>query len=85
MTERDSTVKVVFFARLREALPVAELAWTWQAGTVADLKQQLVGQGAEWQPLNDDLLVAVNQEMARLNTPVQSGDEVAFFPPVTGG
>lgn len=85
MTERDRTVKVVFFARLREALPVANVAWPWQAGTVADLKQQLVEQGTEWQPLSDDLLVAVNQEMARLNTPIQPGDEVAFFPPVTGG
>lgn len=78
-------VKVVFFARVREALPVAELEWPWQSGNVADLKQQLVEQGTEWQPLNDNLLVAVNQEMARLHTAVQPGDEVAFFPPVTGG
>ncbi|MFY0665225.1 MAG: molybdopterin converting factor subunit 1 [Natronospirillum sp.] len=79
------TVQVLFFARLREALPAAELEWPWQAGTVAELKQQLIAQGDSWQPLNDELLVAVNQEMARLNTPVQPGDEVAFFPPVTGG
>jgi len=29
--------------------------------------------------------VAVNQEMAAMGTPVREGDEVAFFPPVTGG
>jgi molybdopterin synthase sulfur carrier subunit len=32
-----------------------------------------------------NLRYAVNQEMARLDTPVAAGDEVAFFPPVTGG
>ena len=31
------------------------------------------------------LRVAVNQDMARDDTPVKEGDEVAFFPPVTGG
>ncbi len=31
------------------------------------------------------LRVAVNQEMAQPTTPVKPGDEVAFFPPVTGG
>ncbi|MGM0450475.1 MAG: MoaD/ThiS family protein, partial [Pseudomonadota bacterium] len=36
--------------------------------------------------LDDDcVLMAVNQAMAREATPVQPGDEVAFFPPVTGG
>ena len=36
-------------------------------------------------PLPVNTLVAVNQEYARPDTPVKPGDEVAFFPPVTGG
>jgi molybdopterin synthase sulfur carrier subunit len=35
--------------------------------------------------LDRRLLSAVNQEMANGQTPVRDGDEVAFFPPVTGG
>ena len=33
----------------------------------------------------DNILVAINQSYARLDSPIDSGDEVAFFPPVTGG
>ncbi len=33
----------------------------------------------------DNILVAINQSYARLDSPIGSGDEVAFFPPVTGG
>ena len=33
----------------------------------------------------DNLLVAINQAYAKLDSPVNAGDEVAFFPPVTGG
>jgi molybdopterin synthase sulfur carrier subunit len=43
-----------------------------------------------WKKLNpkslpDNVLIAVNQAYATLDAPVKSGDEVAFFPPVTGG
>lgn len=37
------------------------------------------------EPLPANTLIAVNQEYARLETHVKPGDEVAFFPPVTGG
>jgi molybdopterin synthase sulfur carrier subunit len=36
-------------------------------------------------PLPDNILAAVNMEYAGFDTPVKDGDEVAFFPPVTGG
>jgi sulfur-carrier protein len=36
-------------------------------------------------PMPDNLLAAINMEYADLNSAVQDGDEVAFFPPVTGG
>jgi molybdopterin synthase sulfur carrier subunit len=47
----------------------------------------LAARGGEWASLASvkNLKSAVNQDMARHDTPVKHGDEVAFFPPVTGG
>ncbi|EHQ52899.1 MULTISPECIES: MoaD/ThiS family protein [Ectothiorhodospira] len=39
----------------------------------------------EGRPLPPGTLIAVNQEYAAADHPVREGDEVAFFPPVTGG
>ena len=38
-----------------------------------------------WQPFPANTLVAINQEYASPASAVRAGDEVAFFPPVTGG
>jgi len=56
--------------------------------TVAGLRTLLMARGGAWQTAlaqGRALRVAVNQEMAQPATPVKPGDEVAFFPPVTGG
>jgi len=82
------TVTVRFFARLREELATDTLEWPLHNGmTAADLMQQLAGQGGSWQQLQGEhpVLLAVNQQMARPATVLEPGDEVAFFPPVTGG
>jgi molybdopterin synthase sulfur carrier subunit len=81
-------VKVLYFAGLREQLgsPGEELEVS--ATTVAALRTQLMARGGVWQSAlaqGKALRVAVNQEMAQPGTPVKPGDEVAFFPPVTGG
>ena len=81
-------ITVRFFASLRERLGEDETSLPPEAvDTVNDVQQQLAGRGALWaENLADNrLLVAVNQAMARPDSPVQDGDEVAFFPPVTGG
>ena len=83
-------VKVLYFARLREDLGCAEETIVLPPGvdTVAGLRAHLMARGTAWrQGLADGraLQVAVNQDMARPGTPVKQGDEVAFFPPVTGG
>jgi len=81
-------IKVLFFAGLRERLDTAE---TTLNGTGLDdtaaVRHALIQAHPEWRDALDDcrLLVAVNQTMARVDTPVNDGDEVAFFPPVTGG
>ncbi|TVP89810.1 MAG: molybdopterin converting factor subunit 1 [Thioalkalivibrio sp.] len=75
------TITVQYFARLREDVGRErdEVAAIGEVQTVGDL----------WRHLHGDppvrLMVAVNQAHARLDTPVTDGDEVAFFPPVTGG
>ncbi len=82
-------IRVLFFARLREQLEVSalEIAPQDAGDTVAGLKQQLSSRGEQWAAAlaADNLLCAVNQQQARGDTPIKAGDEVAFFPPVTGG
>ena len=56
--------------------------------TVATLVESLRARDARWTEAfapGKTWRVAVNQQMADLATPVKPGDEVAFFPPVTGG
>ncbi|HEU4644940.1 MAG TPA: molybdopterin converting factor subunit 1 [Burkholderiales bacterium] len=83
-------VKLLYFAALREQLGTAGEALELPAGvgTVAALRSHLRGRGGAWElALADSKLVrtAVNQDMAPPSAPIKAGDEVAFFPPVTGG
>ncbi len=83
-------LKLLFFAALREQVGVADESIDLPDGitTVAALRTYLMHRGEAWQRAlasNRALRVAVNQDMAQGSTPVSSGDEVAFFPPVTGG
>ena len=83
-------VKLLFFASLRERLGSSgeSLDLPSSVDTVGALRQHLAARGESWQAAlaaTRALRVAVNQEMAEATTPVKSGDEVAFFPPVTGG
>lgn len=83
-------IDVLFFARIREELGCDRLEVPWQA-SVADLDSLqafLCRQGgARWQQAlsQTNLIRAVNQAVANGNTAINDGDEVAFFPPVTGG
>ncbi|MBN8430598.1 MULTISPECIES: molybdopterin converting factor subunit 1 [Microbulbifer] len=81
-------IRVLFFASLREQL--GRDAIDWEAGQLADvsaLRSALAGQDETWRKAlsQPQLQVAVNQQLANLQCPVRDGDEVAFFPPVTGG
>jgi molybdopterin synthase sulfur carrier subunit len=83
-------ITVLYFARLRESLGQSSERIALPA-TVRDLeglRTLLVARGGAWKDaLAHDRRVraAVNQAMARGDSPIADGDEVAFFPPVTGG
>ena len=75
-------IQVRFFAALRERLGVAEqLLAVPDNITVAELWSLAVPD----QPLPDNVLAARNMEYVKVDCTLADGDEVAFFPPVTGG
>lgn len=81
---------VLFFASLREQLGTdrMELALPEGVSSVGGLATHLAGNhGEAWQVLLDDeqVLVAVDQTIVDRRHPLAGGEEVAFFPPVTGG
>lgn len=81
-------IRVLFLAQLREQLGVAELQVAAESVvSIATLKQYLVTGNPQWEQYlsNRKLLVAVNHEYAKVDVAIKAGDEVAFFPPVTGG
>ncbi|MEJ1354646.1 MAG: molybdopterin converting factor subunit 1 [Candidatus Sedimenticola sp. (ex Thyasira tokunagai)] len=82
-------IKVLYFARLKEQLDTASEEMDAEGvAALGDLVQQLQGRGGVWQEAFGDgqtVMMALNQEMADATTTVADGDEVAFFPPVTGG
>ncbi|MCX2981199.1 molybdopterin converting factor subunit 1 [Halieaceae bacterium IMCC14734] len=83
-------LEILFFARLREQLGVGRLQVPYSdaVATLAGLQDHLIAEHGElWaQALQaENVLRAVNQDMAALDSALAAGDEVAFFPPVTGG
>ena len=82
-------IKVMYFARLREQMGCDQVPVAWQESlqTLDDVRRHLIADDpAHADKLQaNDLLVARNQEMAAWTDPVADGDEVALFPPVTGG
>lgn len=80
---------ILYFASLRERLGCSREQLDLPEGVadVAALSHLLAMRGGEWQALRSarNLRCAVNQQMAGPDSSLASGDEVAFFPPVTGG
>ncbi len=74
-------ITIKYFASLREQMGTAEQTLPVEGiATVGDVIEKLAGAA-----LPENTLVAVNQEYASTSTQVKAGDEIAFFPPVTGG
>lgn len=80
-------IKVLFFAQVRELVATDMLEVEATFTTAEELREHLSKQGKKWQLALEKgkLLVAINQTISPLETEIKDGDEVAFFPPVTGG
>jgi molybdopterin synthase sulfur carrier subunit len=85
----SNLITVKFFASLRERLGSSqEVLPHCPDLTVQGLEQQLMSRGGVWQEAFREtagLRASVNHEISPMNRVLQPGDEVAFFPPVTGG
>lgn len=76
------SIKVRYFASLKDSLGRSED----HLNSTRPYSVREVWQGVNaTQALPDNVLVAVNMDYANLDDVVEDGDEVAFFPPVTGG
>lgn len=81
-------VNVLYFASFREMLGQAFEQMPAKNQTVAELLHELAQRGDMWKSAlleNQHLQIAVNHDVASRDTVIKAGDEVAFFPPVTGG
>ena len=80
------STEVFLFARLREIVGQPSIHFHAQEfRTVADVWAKVCAEFPQVKEFESNLLFAVNQEFANLQTPVRAGDEIAIFPPVSGG
>lgn len=79
-------IRVFYFARLRDRLGSSGEEINNPPATLGELIDQLTARGGQWaDAFSDTVLMAVNQEMAGPDAAIDDGDEIGFFPPVTGG
>ena len=79
-------VNVQYFARYRETLGIDGEQVEGEFPTIDALRLHLLAREGLWQLLGEQsLMCARNQELCSLDEPLEAGDEVAFFPTVTGG
>jgi molybdopterin synthase sulfur carrier subunit len=84
------SIRILYFGRLREemGIPGEMFELPPEVSDVAGLHARLVARGGAYAVAFDQkkaVRVSVNQDLARNNTPIKPGDEIAFFPPVSGG
>ncbi len=85
-----ATIDLLYFARLRESLGLERerLVLPEAVSTAGALRLFLSGRGETWArelDPNKVIRMAVNQDLADPGQVLADGDEVALFPPVTGG
>ncbi|PWB34896.1 molybdopterin synthase sulfur carrier subunit [Pseudomonas sp. SDI] len=79
-------LNVQYFARYRETLGVDSETLTGEFASIGALREHLMQREGAWAVLAEqNIMCARNQELCALGEPLADGDEVAFFPTVTGG
>ncbi|MEJ5863717.1 MoaD/ThiS family protein [Pseudomonas farsensis] len=79
-------IKVMYFARYREQLGLDGETLDGEFKVLDDVRQALLAKGGLYSLLAEqNLMCARNEELCKLDEPLAEGDDVAFFPPVTGG
>jgi sulfur-carrier protein len=83
-------ITLLYFARIKEIVNYSseEVTLPAEVKTITALKNWLALRGETWSNLFDGKQVvraAINHELVDNMAIIKAGDEVAFFPPVTGG
>jgi sulfur-carrier protein len=83
-------IKILYFARIKEAVNYSteEVTLPNEVATITALKNYLALRGDTWANLfngKQTVRAAINHELVDNLATIKAGDEVAFFPPVTGG
>lgn len=85
-TGDDLKNSIHLFASLKERVGKSQISIEVnQPATVADLLDEVTRLYPEIQPYLKTTLISVNREFASRSQPISQGDEIAFFPPVSGG
>ncbi|AIT67732.1 molybdopterin synthase sulfur carrier subunit [Haemophilus influenzae] len=80
-------LNILFFAQTRELIGIDAIQLEDDFATAEAVREHLAQKSDKWALALEKgkLLVAINQTLMPLESAVKNGDEIAFFPPVTGG
>ncbi len=78
-------MKILYFASLKENLKTSSEQIDLHPNTTVEILRGLLAKKHGEHYFPDNILCAVNQEIAKDSTILNESDEVAFYPPVTGG
>jgi molybdopterin converting factor subunit 1 len=86
LPDKSLDLKILLFASLKERIGKSQIKVRVNEGcSLADFKSTLFIQYPELKPFSSSLIISINQNFAGPEQHIQSGDEIALFPPVSGG